>query len=169
MNALHCNRPNYSTVLSCCVLCKHSMWSSVFRIDSWWLNSIICLLCIIILLRKSTMCLLIENRRWKCIMICFPFGKVIGEKALFHPYKWRFSFLSTGLWPTAHCWVSREMSECRQVVIISALIFLLQVHQHNKNSLHIPPVKVFMAYRSSQLTLSGDQLKTHKRATFITF
>ncbi|AWP01286.1 Hypothetical protein SMAX5B_005675 [Scophthalmus maximus] len=62
--------------------------------------------------------------------------------------------------------VSREMSECRQVVIISALIFPLQEHRHNENSLHIPPVK---ASRPAAAAIKLYQMKDTSRKDFCSF
>lgn len=61
--------------------------------------------------------------------------------------------------------VSREMSECGQVVITGALIFPLQVLKRSENNLHSPPVKVLRLHCRSVLMLSGNQVKTHKRET----
>lgn len=69
------------------------------------------------------------------------------------------------LWPTVHRRVSREMSECGQVVITGALIFPLQVLKRSENNLHSPPVKVLWLHRRGLLMLSGNQVKTHKRET----
>lgn len=69
------------------------------------------------------------------------------------------------LWPAVHCWVSREMSECGQVVITGALIFPLQVLKPSENNLHSPPVKVLWLHCRGVLMLPGNQVITHKRET----
>ena len=79
-----------------------------------------------------------------------------------------FLLLSKDLWLTAHCQVSREMSEGRQVVIASVLIFTPQVQWHNENGLWGPPAKGLWGIAVA-VQLSCERLKKQTEEIFNIF
>lgn len=89
------------------------------RSKTRWLQFV----CIVVLFGKSAASSPMERQEFK-----FPISKQAVKRHCCLPLNYIFR---VGLWPAAHCRVSIEMSGCGQVVIISVLIFALQVLQHN--------------------------------------
>lgn len=118
----------------------------------------ICLLRLIVLFGKSAVWLPVGRQVFKFTVICSR--QTCSETLLFPAFKLHLLISSEGLWVAAHRRVSIEMSECGQVVIISALIFALQVHRHGQTQAAHGSRQGFTGGCRRQLAVSGDQLKT---------